>query len=329
MPQLRVALAQVNATVGALGANADTIVDRARAALERGAHLVLFPEMMLTGYPPEDLVLRRSFVEASRSGVEALAIRLADEGLGDIAVVVGYCDRSPARPGRPGQPASRRTPPRCSTAGVVARYAKHHLPNYGVFDEFRYFVPGDTLPVVRLHGVDVAIAICEDLWQEGGPIAVARAAEAGLVLCINGSPYERNKDDVRLNLNVKRAAEAGRRARLRQPGRRPGRAGLRRRLAGRGCRRRVARPRPTVRGGPADRRPRPAGRRGPAGRRRRSRRHPDARRTAKCRRGAGAIRRPPDASPDRCSRSTDEAEVWGALVTGTRDYVEKNGFSRW
>jgi NAD+ synthase (glutamine-hydrolysing) len=92
---------------------------------------------------------------------------------------------------------------------VVSRYAKHHLPNYGVFDEFRYFVRGDRLPVVRLHGVDVATVICEDLWQEGGPIRVARAAGAGLLVCLNGSPYERGKDDLRAPLASRRAAEAG------------------------------------------------------------------------------------------------------------------------
>jgi NAD+ synthase (glutamine-hydrolysing) len=92
---------------------------------------------------------------------------------------------------------------------VVSRYAKHHLPNYGVFDEFRYFVRGDRLPVVRLHGVDVAPVVCEDLWQEGGPVAVARAADVGLVVCLNASPYERFKDDVRGDLAVRRAQEAG------------------------------------------------------------------------------------------------------------------------
>ncbi|MGH3328618.1 MAG: NAD+ synthase, partial [Streptomycetales bacterium] len=86
--------------------------------------------------------------------------------------------------------------------------SKHHLPNYGVFDEFRYFVPGERLTVVRIHDIDVALAICEDLWQDGGPVAAARQADAGLLLVINASPYERNKDDVRLDLVRRRAAEA-------------------------------------------------------------------------------------------------------------------------
>ena len=92
---------------------------------------------------------------------------------------------------------------------VVVRTAKHHLPNYGVFDEYRYFVRGDRLPVFRLHGVDVAVAVCEDLWQDGGPVAVTREAGAQLLVVPNASPYERNKDDVRLELCARRAREAG------------------------------------------------------------------------------------------------------------------------
>jgi NAD+ synthase (glutamine-hydrolysing) len=197
--------------MGALADNADLVVDRTREAAAQGAHLVVFPELMLTGYPPEDLALRRSFVDASRAGVDELAARLAVEGLGDVAVVVGFIDRCPDAAPRVGRPAGEPQNTAATIHGghVVSRYAKHHLPNYGVFDEFRYFVPGDALPVWRLHGVDVAVTICEDLWQEGGPIAAARQAEAGLVLCINGSPYERNKDDVRLALNARRAGEAG------------------------------------------------------------------------------------------------------------------------
>jgi NAD+ synthase (glutamine-hydrolysing) len=210
VPGLRIALAQTDAIVGDLAANADTVVALTRDAADRGAHLVMFPELMLVGYPPEDLVLRRSFVDASQRGIDVLARRLATEGLGHIAVVVGYLDRCPDAVPKIGRPAGEPQNAAATIFGgeVVARYAKYHLPNYGVFDEFRYFVPGDTLPVVRLHGIDVAVTICEDIWQEGGPIAVAREADAGLVLCINGSPYERHKDDTRLALNSRRAIEA-------------------------------------------------------------------------------------------------------------------------
>jgi NAD+ synthase (glutamine-hydrolysing) len=211
MLQLRVGLAQVDTTVGDLSGNADlvsTYVEHARTA---GCHVVVFPEMTLTGYMPEDLVLRASFVQASIEAVHALAARLAEEGAGDLAVVVGFCDRSHRPAPAVGRPAGE---PQNAAAvlwrgQVVATYAKHHLPNYGVFDEFRYFVRGDHFPVLRLHGVDLGIVICEDLWQEGGPIAVAREAGVGLLLCPNGSPYERFKDDVRGPLVARRAVEAG------------------------------------------------------------------------------------------------------------------------
>ncbi|CAM5577190.1 NAD+ synthase [Streptomyces atroolivaceus] len=211
MPQLRLALNQIDATVGDLAGNSGSIVHWTRHAAEQGAHLVAFPEMVLTGYPVEDLALRSSFVEASRTALRALAVRLADEGFGELPVVVGYLDRSEHAAERYGQPAGS---PRNAAAvlhrGEVAlNFAKHHLPNYGVFDEFRYFVPGDSMPVVRVHGVDVALAICEDLWQDGGRVPAARAAGAGLLLSINASPYERDKDDTRLELVRKRAQEAG------------------------------------------------------------------------------------------------------------------------
>ncbi|MGA5263006.1 NAD+ synthase [Streptomyces griseoincarnatus] len=211
MPQLRLALNQIDSTVGDLAGNAETIVRRTRESAGQGAHLVAFPEMALTGYPVEDLALRSSFVEASRASLRTLAARLADEGLGDVPVVVGYLDRSAAAQPKYGQPAGA---PRNAAAvlhrgEVVLSFAKHHLPNYGVFDEFRYFVPGDTLPVVRVHGVDVALAICEDLWQDGGRVPAARSARAGLLLSVNASPYERDKDDTRLELVRKRAQEAG------------------------------------------------------------------------------------------------------------------------
>ncbi|UPZ31589.1 NAD+ synthase [Streptomyces sp. LRE541] len=211
MPQLRLALNQIDSTVGDLAGNAEAVVRWTRHSAEQGAHLVAFPEMVLTGYPVEDLALRSSFVEASRAALHALAARLAEEGFGELPVVVGYLDRSEKAQPRYGQPAGA---PRNAAAvlhrgEVVLTFAKHHLPNYGVFDEFRYFVPGDTLPVVRVHGIDVALAICEDLWQDGGRVPATRSAGAGLLLSINASPYERDKDDTRLDLVRKRAQEAG------------------------------------------------------------------------------------------------------------------------
>ncbi|MEU0158903.1 NAD+ synthase [Streptomyces sp. NPDC006261] len=211
MPQLRLALNQIDSTVGDLAGNSEAIVHWTRHAAEQGAHLVAFPEMVLTGYPVEDLALRSSFVEASRQALRALAARLDAEGFGELPVVVGYLDRSEYAAARYGQPAGS---PRNAAAvlhrgGVALNFAKHHLPNYGVFDEFRYFVPGDSMPVVRVHGIDVALAICEDLWQDGGRVPAARSAGAGLLLSINASPYERDKDDTRLDLVRKRAREAG------------------------------------------------------------------------------------------------------------------------
>ena len=211
MPQLRLALNQTDSTVGDLTRNAETILRFTRRSAEQGAHLVAFPEMALTGYPVEDLALRSSFVAASHAALHALAGRLADEGLGELPVVVGYLDRAESVRPRYGQPAGAPQNAAAVLHGgrVALAFAKHHLPNYGVFDEFRHFVPGDTLPVVRVHGVDVALAICEDLWQDGGRVPAARAAGAGLLLTINASPYEQNKDDVRLDLVRKRAQEAG------------------------------------------------------------------------------------------------------------------------
>jgi NAD+ synthase (glutamine-hydrolysing) len=222
---LRVGLAQVNTTVGDLAGNAEIIVEWTRRAAARGARVVVFPEMALTGYPVEDLALRASFVEASITAVRDVAERLNVEGLGGVAVIVGYLDRRAGLVPRTGLPAGAPLDAAAVLHGgqVVITSAKHHLPNYGVFDEFRYFVPGDTCPVFRLPvseaggdgetgefvDVDVAVAICEDLWQDGGPVAVTRHAGAALLVVPNASPYERGKDDVRLDLVQRRAREAG------------------------------------------------------------------------------------------------------------------------
>jgi NAD+ synthase (glutamine-hydrolysing) len=216
VPAFRIALAQVNSTVGDLAGNARAVAEWTRRAAAQGADLVLFPEMMLTGYPVEDLALRASFVDASIATLGQTAAGLAAEGLGNVAVVTGYLGRQEGLTPRVGLPASGAQNAAALLYGgrAVISTAKHHLPNYGVFDEYRYFVPGNRVPVVRLRcgdgeSADVAIAVCEDLWQDGGPVAVTRQAGAGLLLVPNASPYERGKDTARLDLCARRAAEAG------------------------------------------------------------------------------------------------------------------------
>ena len=192
--KLRVALAQINPTVGDLAGNAALIAESVKSAQAQGANLIVFPEMIVTGYPVEDLALRPSFQAASIRAVQEIAASIT----GDIVAVVGYLGRS-----------SKETGPQNSVAiihdgKIRATYVKRHLPNYGVFDEFRNFVPGDQSLVVRIHGVDVAVAICEDIWHSLDSIA---SRTPGLLVVPNGSPFERNKDDVRLALVQKRAKE--------------------------------------------------------------------------------------------------------------------------
>ena len=210
-PALRVALVQENATVGDLVGNADLVLQRVIEAAAAGADLVAFPEMFLTGYPVEDLSLRKSFITASQQAMTSLAQRLEASGLGETTVVVGYLDSARDHVDRLGRP--RHSPQNAAAVvrggRVIAGYAKHHLPNYGGFDEFRYFVPGQSECIFDVAGRRVALAICEDLWQEGGPVSWARDADADFLLVINGSPYERNKDDTRLELCARRAREAG------------------------------------------------------------------------------------------------------------------------
>ena len=189
--KLRVALAQINPTVGDLAGNAALISDSVAKAQAQGANLIIFPEMIVTGYPVEDLALRPSFQAASIRAVEEIAASIS----GDIVAVVGYLDQGP-----------KNAVAVIHDGKIKARYVKRHLPNYGVFDEFRNFVPGDQSLVVRIHGVDVAVAICEDIWHSLDSIA---SRTPGLLVVPNGSPFERNKDDVRLGLVQKRAKEIG------------------------------------------------------------------------------------------------------------------------
>ncbi len=211
MPRLRLALAQTNPIVGDFSGNAAQIVHAARRAAEAGADLLLLGEMAMSGYPIEDLAAQPSFLREAHEAVPALASRLAEEGLGELVVVVGHPDGpfAPRIDGNSNAPTA--IAQNCASVlqggRVLARYVKHHLPNYSVFDEYRVFIPGDELLVLRLKGVDAALIICEDLWRDGGPVGRVLEADAGLLLVINASPFERDKDETRLPLVTRRARE--------------------------------------------------------------------------------------------------------------------------
>ena len=199
---IRIGLAQVNPTVGDLSGNRELILKFARHAKSGGAHIVLFPEMVLTGYPVEDLAMRPSFRDGSRRAINELALALAESEFEDLVSVVGYLDESES-----GSPQNAIAI--IYRGEIKARYIKHHLPNYGVFDEFRNFTPGNKSLIARIHGIDVGFAICQDIWEDGGPVAELANRGAALLLVPNGSPYEKAKDDKRLELASRRAREVG------------------------------------------------------------------------------------------------------------------------
>ena len=199
--KLRVALAQVNPTVGDLVGNSALIRANLADAKKAGSHIIVFPEMIITGYPVEDLATRPSFQSASIEAVAQLAIDIASDGCGDIVAVVGYLDRNNGAP--------QNAIALIHEGQIKARYAKRHLPNYGVFDEFRNFVSGDSTLVARVKGIDIGFAICEDIWLDGGMFSELAKRTPGLVLVPNGSPFERKKDGVRLSLVQRRAKEVG------------------------------------------------------------------------------------------------------------------------
>ena len=193
---MRIALGQVNVTVGDLEGNVEKMAAWSREAAGHGADLICFPELAVTGYPPEDLVLRPGFVRDNLEALEELARRTA----GDAAVLVGFVDRS--------ERGLHNAAALLREGGVEARYHKHQLPNYGVFDEKRYFVPGDEDCAVRLADSDLGISICEDAWRPGPPFD-GYAGRVQIIPNINGSPYHRRKSRERLDICAARARETG------------------------------------------------------------------------------------------------------------------------
>jgi NAD+ synthase (glutamine-hydrolysing) len=194
--RLRLAGAQIDPVVGDVDGNVDRVLSAYREASDRGAHLVVFPELAVTGYPPEDLVFKPGFLAASRDGVHRVAA-----ATGQAAAVVGFVDSTHAGPANAAA--------LCRDGQVLAVYHKVLLPNYGVFDEERYFVPGNQVLLAAFGTARVAITICEDLWFPWGPLPTAAAAGADVVVSLNGSPYRLGKAERLGPMLATRAADHG------------------------------------------------------------------------------------------------------------------------
>jgi NAD+ synthase (glutamine-hydrolysing) len=211
MAQLRIALAQIDTCVGDLEANTRAIIAWSRRAADAGANLVVFPEMTVTGYPIEDLALRASFRRGAEQALLRTATELVAAGLGNLAVLVGTVGEKTTREhaAAPARPTNQAVLIQHGT--VRARYDKHHLPNYGVFDEFRIFAPGEGACVLDIDGRRVGVVVCEDMWQDGGPVSLLAADPDGvdLLVVLNASPFEEGKGHLRTELAGRRAGEVG------------------------------------------------------------------------------------------------------------------------
>ncbi|MFM6963620.1 MAG: NAD+ synthase [Micrococcales bacterium] len=205
MPAVRIALAQTNSIVGDIQGNLAKCFQHVSEAASQGANLVLFPEMVVSGYPIEDLAASESFLNDCVSAVKNFAVALEERGLGHVVVVLGT-PAPVAVEHRSSWAIAQNTAVIIRDGKVWAGYAKHHLPNYSVFDEYRIFIPGDQLISFELEGLKFSMLICEDIWQEGGPVAKLSEEKSDVALVLNGSPFQIDKDDVRVNL-VKRLAK--------------------------------------------------------------------------------------------------------------------------
>ncbi len=182
---MRIALAQIDPTVGDVGGNAAKVAEWIGRAAAQGADLAIFPELCIPGYPAEDLYLKRHFVEANRAAVEELA-----RGVGEMTVLVGFAE--PVAGGGDHRHAHNSLAV-LQGGEVRAVYRKNRLPNYSVFDEQRYFVPGDAPATVEVAGTRVGLTVCEDLWSEGPPPRARQSEGAKLIANPSGSPYHRGK----------------------------------------------------------------------------------------------------------------------------------------
>ena len=202
MSSIRVASAQINTTVGDISGNCDLIGDAIGEARRIGADIVAFPELAITGYPPEDLLLSQHFVRTNRSALDDLVKRCKD-----IAAVIGMVDFSEDRNGDIKHIYNAAAI--IVDRKLVAIYRKNELPNYGVFDELRYFTPGTECQIIDINGVPVGVNICEDIWVNPGSGDAQCVAGAKLILTLNSSPYEVGKLQTRIDLVTGLAARRG------------------------------------------------------------------------------------------------------------------------
>ena len=195
MRTFRLAMAQMNATVGDIDGNTERIVASIREASSLGADLVAFPELALPGYPPEDLLLKPQFIRENQERLRQIAAECVD-----IAAVVGFIDSDSD---------IYNAAAFIHNGEVIGNYRKMYLPNYGVFDEDRYFAAGNECPVYTVNGTPVGVNICEDIWYATGPAVVQRAAGAEVIVNINGSPFHAGKRAFREKMLATRAADNG------------------------------------------------------------------------------------------------------------------------
>jgi NAD+ synthase (glutamine-hydrolysing) len=188
-------MAQMNPTVGDLKGNTSKILKLIDEARTLGADLVAFPELAISGYPPEDLLFKPQFIQDCRSFLDEIV-----SASRDIAVVVGFPD---------GDDGMYNAAAVVWDGKLVDVYNKIYLPNYGVFDEIRYFKPGDRCPVYVINGVNVGVNVCEDIWYDVGPTEVQRESGAEVIVNINGSPYHAGKGDFRRQMLAGRAVTNG------------------------------------------------------------------------------------------------------------------------
>lgn len=192
--QLRLAMAQINVVVGDIDGNAQKILDWMDRARDVDADIVTFPELALTGYPPEDLLLKPQFIDANLAALEKLVART-----GDIMAIIGFVDR---------QDDIFNAAAIVQNGKLITTYHKMYLPNYGVFDEFRYFQPGNRCPVFQMGNATVGVSICEDIWYPDGPVfQQALAGGAELIINISSSPYHAGKRRWRERMLATRAAD--------------------------------------------------------------------------------------------------------------------------